>query len=311
MMYRYLFGPVPSRRLGVSLGIDLVPLKVCSFNCIFCECGRTTDLTVERREYVPTAAVIRELDDYLRGGPHLDYITFSGSGEPTLHAGIGAVISHIRAAHPSYRIALLTNGSLFSDPAVRKDVRGLDLIIPSLNAVSPGLFARINRPHASVTPEGIIDGLVALRGEFCGELWLEIFIIPGINDTPEEIALLSAAVGRIRPDRVQLNTLDRPGAVGWVQPASQAVLDWIAAAIDHPAVEVVGRPSEAPVPVLPEGIPDLILGTLRRRPCTLDDLARICGLRASEVRKYCSVLVAEGKISEKTGDRGIFYTFNP
>ncbi|MDT8357884.1 MAG: radical SAM protein [Methanomicrobiaceae archaeon] len=308
MHYQYLFGPVPSRRLGVSLGIDLVPLKTCSYNCIYCECGRTTDLTIERREYVPTDEVIGELDDYLSTAPALDYITFSGSGEPTLHRGIGRISHHIKTHYPGYRLALLTNGSLFWDPDLRKEVREIDVIIPSLDAVSSRTFKRINHPHGALSLGRIIEGLITLREEYSGEIWLEIFIIPGLNDTPEELDLFRDTIAKIRPERVQLNSLDRPGVVAWVEKAPQERLEEIAAVLDHPHVEVVGTPaSRIKIPCFHEDLLDQITSTIRRRPCTLGDLSAITGLHASELKKYLAVLLEKGIIEGKMEPRGIFY----
>ena len=308
MHYQYLFGPVPSRRLGVSLGIDLVPLKTCSYNCIYCECGRTTDLTIERKEYAPTDEVIGELDDYLSTAPALDYITFSGSGEPTLHDGIGRISHHIKTRFPGYRLALLTNGSLFCDPGLRNEVLEIDVIIPSLDAVSPHIFRKINHPHGALSIEHIIEGLVALREVYSGEIWLEIFIVPGLNDTAEEIDLFRDAIAKIRPERVQLNSLDRPGVVDWVEKAPQERLREIAAALDHPHVDVVGTPaSRTKIPCFHEDLLEQITSTIRRRPCTLGDLSAITGLHASELKKYLEVLLEKGIIEEKKEPRGIFY----
>ncbi|MDK2863513.1 MAG: hypothetical protein PWQ46_1223, partial [Methanomicrobiaceae archaeon] len=194
MAYRYLFGPVPSRRLGISLGIDLVPHKTCSFNCIYCECGQTTDLTCERREYVPTNRVIAELDDFLATAPDLDYVTFAGSGEPTLHSGIGEIISFIKDRYPRYRVAVLTNSALFTDPDVRAALMRADLVVPSLDAVSEEVFVKINRPSPGITAGQVLEGLLDFAREYTGEVWLEIFIVPGVNDTDKELRLLKDAV---------------------------------------------------------------------------------------------------------------------
>jgi wyosine [tRNA(Phe)-imidazoG37] synthetase (radical SAM superfamily) len=308
MKYRYLFGPVPSRRLGVSLGIDLVPHKTCSLNCIYCECGATTDLTVERREYVPTDRVIAELDEFLEDKPALDYITFSGSGEPTLHSGIGTILRHIREHHPAYRTALLTNGCLFYQKEVRDEVMDADVIIPSLDAATDRIFKRIDRPHRSLDIEDIISGLISLRKEFTGEIWLEMFIVPGINDTDEELAALRNALEKIRPDKIQLNTLDRPGVVDWIRAATAEELARVVASLHVPGTEQIGRPaSRTEIPSFSGDIRDTILQTIRRRPCTVDDLAAMLGLHPNEVNKYIQVLVEDGDIVEKREERGIFF----
>jgi wyosine [tRNA(Phe)-imidazoG37] synthetase (radical SAM superfamily) len=310
MTHHYLFGPVPSRRLGVSLGIDIIPAKTCSFNCIYCESGRTTNLTIERREYTPSDDIIAEIDAVLSLHPHLDYVTFSGSGEPTLHSGIGKIILHLKDHFPEYRVALLTNGSLFWMRQVRQDVLEADVIIPSLDAVSDRVFRRIDRPHRSLSTDTIIEGLEALRSEFPGELWLEVFIVPGLNDTVAELSLIKAAIRRIRPDKVQLNTLDRPGAVEWIKPLSHDQLEDIAAFLDYPNVEVIGSPVqrtavECFLPDLLEEITEM----LKRRPCTLDDLSAAFGLHRKELTKYLDILLQKGIITEKREERGIFYVY--
>ncbi|MEE4166829.1 MAG: radical SAM protein, partial [Desulfocapsaceae bacterium] len=157
-MYTYLFGPVPSRRLGISLGVDLVVHKTCSFDCIYCECGATTNLTVDRREYVPFADVVKELDDYFSNHPDPDYITFSGSGEPCLNSRIGDVINYIRSQKPDIAIAVLTNGTLLHRADVRQELLGADLVMPSLDAASLSALQTVNRPHTSINLETYIGG---------------------------------------------------------------------------------------------------------------------------------------------------------
>ena len=308
MIYKHLFGPVPSRRLGVSLGIDLVPHKTCTYDCIFCECGRTTDLTCERREYVPTEEVLEELDDYLTSHPLLDYITFSGSGEPTLHTGIGNIIHHITSRYPEYRVAILTNGCLLTDESVRMDILEADLIIPTLSAVSQDLFRKIHRPYPGLDPVQIINGLVDLRKEFSHEIWLEVFIVPGINTGAAELARLRSAIERIQPDRVQLNTLDRPGAVEWVRAAGRDELERIADYLDGEHIEIIAPAStRRELQGFSGTVQETIVSTLERRPCTVIDLAEMLGLHPAEVNKYLEVLLEEGLLEERCGERGVFF----
>ena len=228
MKLQYIFGPVISRRLGLSLGIDLIPFKTCSLDCVYCECGKTNQLVIERREYVPTAEVTAELDKYLQSNPNIDYLTFSGSGEPTLHSGLGQIIDFIKENYPRYKISLLTNSTLFPQEGVIEEVKDLDLIVPSLDAVSEDIFNKINRPISGVRAAEIIKGLESLRASFAGQLWLEIFIIPGINDHREELQLFKKALQRIRPDKIQLNSLDRLGTENWVPPVAPKDLELIA-----------------------------------------------------------------------------------
>ena len=184
-----VFGPVPSRRLGLSLGIDLLPFKTCSMDCVYCECGATTDLTCERKEYFPTDAVIAEIDSVLSKHPKIDCITFSGVGEPTLHSGIGRIIRHIRGHYPGLRICLLTNSSLLGDPQLLEELQGISLIIPSLDGSNEEELFKINRQHASVTLKSVMAGLLAFRARYPETaMWLEVFIVPGVNDSPESAA---------------------------------------------------------------------------------------------------------------------------
>lgn len=216
MAYRHLFGPVRSRRLGRSLGIDLVPANICSLDCVYCECGKTLHVTQKRAEYVPVDEVTEELDHFLLSRPEIDAITLGGTGEPTLHSGIGEILDHIKEHHPGYRIAVLTNSTLLHNPGIRKELYYADLILPSLDAVSDDIFTTINRPPPGITTDLLIDGLVQLRNEWSGPIWLEIFLIPTINTHEEELQLLRDAAVRIRPDQVHLNSLSRRGAEAWV-----------------------------------------------------------------------------------------------
>ncbi len=312
MEHRILFGPVPSRRLGRSLGIDLLADKTCTLDCVYCECGPTDELTLERKEYVPTRDVIEELDAFLAGRPALDSITFSGSGEPTLHPWIGEIINHIKDHFPEYAVTVLTNGTLLTDPVVRAELIRADRVVPSLDAVSSGAFDAVNRPAPGLDNAAILEGLVRFREEYQGQLWLEFFLVPGLNDSPDELAAIAAAAARIRPDRVQLNSLDRPPAyAGIFAPTPERLLE-VAAALDAvliPAlgfgVEIVAR-QFVPVPVetVPADAARSVLDTLRRRPLTLADVTAQTGLHVHEVHKLLAHLEETGQIS-RAGD---FYT---
>lgn len=308
MEYRYIFGPVPSRRLGISLGVDLIPPKTCSYNCIYCESGKTTNLTVERREYVPLNDVLKELDSVLKTHPRLDFVTYSGSGEPTLYSRISEVTRFVKENYPEYKTALLTNGSLFHDEKVRRDCLDIDVVIPSLDCAGETEFKKVDRPHHSLSAAVVNEGIAKFRTEYTGQIWLEIFIVPGINDTDEEIGRINDWIAKIRPDKIQLNTLDRPGAVDWIRPADDIRMQEIAGKLRHDNIEIAGKPATRSSNKAYSGdISDVILRTVRRRPCTLDDIVKITGLHMNEVNKYLGVLVAEGKITEARGERGVFY----
>mgnify|MGYP006281488289 CR=1 FL=1 len=307
-MYQYLFGPVPSRRLGMSLGVDLVPHKVCSLDCVYCECGPTTRLTLDRKEYILYRKVTAELDHYFANNPDPDYITFSGSGEPTLNSRIGDVLKYIKEHRPGIPVAVLTNGTLLHRESVRNELLDADVVLPSLDAATEKTFNRINRPPSQLNLQDYIEGLVTFRKGFSGQIWLEVFIIPGYNDHQKELDALKEAFERIRPDRIQLNTLDRPGTVEDLQPASHNQLQQIVNYWDLDRVEIISNPMRRKdIRAYREDTETAILETIVRRPCTAEDLASILGLHLNEVNKYLDVLEAEKKIRPVRQQRGIFY----
>ena len=277
-MYNHLFGPVPSRRLGISLGLDLVPMKTCTLNCIYCECGRTTHLTLNRREYVPFEEVKKELSHFLSHNPRPDYITFSGSGEPTLNSTIGDVIHFIKTQAFNIPVAVLTNGTLLFQKKVREDIKDATVIIPSLDAVTEKAFAKIVRPNPKLNINTIINGLIQLRKEYTGQIWLEIFIVPGINDTKEELTALKNAIENIRPDRVQLNTLDRPGTIQDIRSANREELESILDFWQLDNAEIIAKaPKRKNLLSYRKDAESAILETIARRPCTLQDLTELLG----------------------------------
>lgn len=307
-MYKHLFGPVPSRRLGMSLGIDLIPHKICSLNCVYCECGSTGKLTFERKEYVPTDDVYAELGDYFDRHPDPDYFTFSGAGEPTLHLHIGEVIAFLKEHRPAVPVAVLSNGSLFSDPEVRAELMLADLVLPSLDAATDLALRRVNRPLRSLKASTYVDGLIRFRKEFKGKIWLEILILPGYNDGEENLKALKAAVGRIQPDRVQLNTLDRPGTLEGLMPAPMSQLEEFASFLGGPEIEIIAPPQKkSHERAYRSDVESAILETISRRPCTLDDLASILGLHVNEINKYLRIMEDEGRLERMEQERGVFY----
>jgi len=306
MKYKHIFGPVPSRRLGLSLGVDLVPYKTCTLNCIYCECGETTNLTADLKEYIPVQSVIDELGNYLSAAPRLDYITFSGSGEPTLNIQISKVVDYIKNNFPRYKVCLLTNGTLFTAASVRSAVSEIDLIIPSLDAASENSFARINRPHNSIDCTSTIDGLTRLRSEYSGQIILEIFFVKGLNDSPEELLRLNEAIEKINPDRVQIGTLDRPGTEDWVEEVDNIRMKEIADFLCK--AELIGeyRPRRN-ISSCDDSHNSQIIRTLQRRPCTIKDLQQIINLRPVEIQKQINFLLERGTIEAEKKERGLFF----
>ncbi|MDD3321967.1 MAG: radical SAM protein [Paludibacter sp.] len=307
-MYKHLFGPVPSRRLGMSLGIDLIPKKVCSLNCVYCEVGKTTKLTLDRMEYVKYNQVIDELQQFMSNKPKIDYITFSGSGEPTLNSRIGDVLNFVKTNYPDIKTAVLTNGTLFSNPKLRIELLQADVILPSLDAASQAVFEKIDRPNSNLKIETYIQGLIDLRKEYKGKIWLEIFLLKDYNDSKEELDLLKKAILRINPDSIQLNTLDRPGTIDGLVPLSKSELQEIVDDWNLPNVEIIAAAQERTTIESYSGdIETAILETIARRPCTLDDLHDFLGVHVNEINKYLGPLEAKNKIKTIQLERGVFY----
>ncbi|MBN2571119.1 MAG: radical SAM protein [Ignavibacteriales bacterium] len=307
-MYKYLFGPVPSRRLGMSLGVDLIPRKVCSLDCVYCEVGKTTKLTLDRKEYIKFDKVTDELTNYFNNNPDPDYITFSGSGEPTLNIRIGEILQFIKRNKPDIPVAILTNGTLLYYKDVRDTLKDADVVLPSLDAATEEVFQKINRPENTLTINKYIEGLIAFRNEFKGKYWLEIFILPDYNDTDNELIELKKAILKINPDIVQLNTLDRPGTVADLRSATREELQRIIDFWKLDNVEIIAAaPERKNILSYRHDIETAIVETISRRPCTLDDLTKILGIHINEINKYLDVLESENKIETVRQERGVFY----
>ena len=307
-MYKHLFGPVPSRRLGMSLGVDLVPHKVCTLNCIYCECGATNNLTIERKEYVSYNEIINELQDFFDKNDDPDYITFSGAGEPTLNIHIGKIIDYLKTNYSKIPVAVLTNGSLLNNPEVRQELLQADVILPSLDAATDSAFKKIDRPSKNLSISNYIQGLINFRNEFKGIMWLEVMVLPGFNDDIENLTLLKKAILEIKPEKVQLNTLDRPGVIDKIRAASRIELQniielWKLNNVEIIASSAIRKDNKS----FRKDTENAIMETISRRPCTLEDLEKILGLHVNEINKYLDVLDSDNKIETYRQERGIFY----
>ncbi|NMD12569.1 MAG: radical SAM protein [Candidatus Cloacimonetes bacterium] len=313
MNYKHLFGPVLSRRLGHSLGVDVVPYKYCPLNCVYCEVQRTTQLTLQREEFFPLEEIISELDEFLKEQPPLDYITFSGAGEPTLYSRIGELIAYIKDRYPQYKLALLTNGMLLDRDDLRRDILPCDLILPSLDACSEPVFERINRPHPELSVTKLIESLVTLRKEYKGQIWLEVFIIAGVNDTQEELDCLCRAITGIKPDRVQINSLDRPAAEEWVQTADSKTLDRVSKYFKkhlQMPVEIIAKVHLEDLGLeLPQELVSNLEALLSRRPCTAEELSHSLGMHINEISKTLRQLNMDNKLDISREERGVFYAW--
>jgi len=306
---KYVFGPVPSRRLGMSLGVDTIPLKTCNWNCVYCQLGRTVPLTNKRLEYFPRNEVRTEIERILedQNRPIMDWITFVGSGEPTLHIGLGWLIQEVKSL-TDIPIAVITNGSLLYLPEVRNEITHADAVLPTLDAGNPILYRKINRPHPEITFENLVNGLIAFGKEYHGRLWLEVMLVRGLNDSLKDLHEIALVIKSIQPDEVHINIPDRPPAEGWVQPAdeegllrAQAVFGKMAKVV-RPVVkgfniDMYKNPTEA------------LINVIARHPLREEDLAQeLTQWSAKELSSALNSLVNSGKVQiiERYGCR--FYS---
>jgi wyosine [tRNA(Phe)-imidazoG37] synthetase (radical SAM superfamily) len=271
---KYVFGPVPSRRLGQSLGIDTIPLKTCNWNCVYCQLGRTMPLTNERREYVLDENILYEVEQILRshvnGG--IDWVTFVGSGEPTLHLYLGEIIRRVKTL-TALPVAVITNGSLLYLPEVRQELSLADAVLPTLDAGTAELYRKINRPHPEATFERLVDGLVAFRKQYRGKLWVEVMLIKGLNDTLQALEDIAKVLQKVKPDGVHINLPTRPPAETWVQPTDEEGL-MRAISIFGNIAEVV-HPAEGSFDLGGyENVVDAIVSIITRHPMRQDELER-------------------------------------
>ncbi len=310
--YQYLFGPVPSRRFGRSLGVDLLCERRCSFDCVFCEAGVTDVLTVERREYVPTGAVIAELHDWLAQGGRADVITLAGTGEPTLHTGLGDVIDAVHAAC-RLPVALLTNSTLFGDPAVREAAARADIVKASLSAWDDASLALLNRPVAGLTFAGLLDGLQAFRALYRGRFWLEVILVRGVNDAPDPVRRIAALANGLRAEKVQINTVVRPPAFPTAVAVDARSLAQLAALFSPPA-EVIAPHRGAGTPAGGEGgasAPPALAAMLARRPCTARDIADVTGMSLGAAEATAEQLVSTGTVRRLDKGGKCYYGVQP
>ena len=297
--FKYLFGPVPSRRLGLSLGVDLNPLKVCTENCVFCQVAQTTELTLERKEWVPTADVLAEFNRWAEQGRKADFVTLSGSGEPTMHTGFGEVLRQVKAAG-NYKTAVLSNGSLMWLPEVRRDAAQADVVKVTLSAWDEESFRKIHRPAAGLTFAKLLEGERALRAEYVGQLWVEVMLLPHFNDAPEQVRAIAEQVRTVRPDAVHLNTTTRPALAGQAVPRVpeawlRTVAPWFS-----PRAEIPVFSGQA---VSPAAMTDAdLIELLARHPIAIEALAAAAGTEAAAVEQRIADLIAAGKLAIETHD---------
>ena len=301
-----VFGPVVSRRLGMSLGVDLVPMKTCSFNCIYCQLGPTPRTTIERKRFSDIDEIVVEVSRVLSSRSDIDYITLSGSGEPTLELGIAEIIHRLKGIS-RIPIAILTNASMFSNAEARQAVMEADVILPSLDAATEEAFQKINRPHKSITLEKLVTGLEQLRQGYSGKIWLEVMLVRDVNDDELHVRKLAELVERIRPDKAQLNTVVRPPAERDVEPLDQRDMET--------ALRIFGPNAEIIADVAPErhraGVmadkESVVLSLAKRRPVTIEEISAAATLLLPETVKLVEALERAGKLLRKVHDGKTFY----
>lgn len=302
---RYVYGPVPSRRLGFSLGVDLVPYKVCTLDCIYCQLGGTTKKSVERKPYTRKDNVLGEVKKALDKKKRIDYITFSGSGEPTLNSDIGNLIREIKAL-TSIPVAVLTNGTMLFIEDVQRDLLEADIVLPSLDAVSQRMFRNINRPHDFLKIEVIVTGMKNFRKIYNGQIWLEIMLIKNFNDNSDELSRIKNAISEIQPDRVYLNTVVRPPSEIYAKPLSSAEMMSSKKFLDN-RCEIIAEFHGQPVGEA-NNVEDAIIEMAKRRPLTIFDIANVLGISESNAEKFVAKLGAKNGIKERRYDDRTYYS---
>lgn len=306
---KYVYGPVPSRRLGFSLGVDIVSYKACTLDCIYCQLGRTTQKVIKRKPYTPKEEIFKEIRVFLNKRNNIDFITFSGSGEPTLNSEIGGLIRLIKGVKEitSIPVAILTNGTLLFMEDVQKDLLEADVVLPSLDAASQHVFKKINRPHNFLNIESIINGLKGFRKIFCGQIWLEIMLIKGFNDDSKELLQIKKALSEIQPDKVHLNTVIRPPSEKYASPLNP---DEMRAARD-----LLGEDCEIIAEFHGKGyignrdLKDSIIEMTKRRPVTIIDITNLFGLSEANATKMMEGLNVKGLIREIKYKEKRYYSF--
>ena len=306
---KYVFGPVPSRRLGKSLGIDPIPLKTCNWNCIYCQLGRTAPLTLERGQYIPRHELLAEVKKELvsQDPGNVDWITFVGSGEPTLNSDLGWMIRQVKAI-TDIPVAVITNGSLLYLPEVREDLFAADAVLPTLDAGNTWLYRKINRAAPRFTFDNLVEGLCLFQQEYSGKLWIEVMLIQGMNDTPEILQELALVLNTIGPDQVQITLPTRPPAEVWVRPSDAAGLQRAEKILGKVAPVVFQEITEVHLAGM-GNLEETLLSVVTRHPMREDELMVLLNRwSAEELQTALAELDKAHKI--QTVERGghIFWT---
>jgi wyosine [tRNA(Phe)-imidazoG37] synthetase (radical SAM superfamily) len=306
-----VYGPVPSRRFGLSLGVDVVPHKTCPFDCIYCQLGETDVLMGETADLYDVETILEDVEEALADDPRPDVITLAGSGEPTLYRSLGPLIEGLHELAPDVPVLLITNGALLWREEVAEAVMKVDILAPSLDAGDPETFARINRPHPEITFERLVRGLRDVTHRFAGEIRLEVMLVAGINDSEASIGAIADVLETLRFDRIDVNSPVRPpvperGAL----PPDQGVLEKALRAFG-PKAHAIGRfPARPAVRSPSRSFSDRdkdIREMLLRRPCTVEDICSSLGMHPREVIKRLERLKSAGLVEVREGDPAPYY----
>lgn len=303
-----VFGPVPSRRLGRSLGIDVIPPKTCSFDCVYCESGPTTCLTLERQVFVPPERVIQDLRSHISDHPgQTDVLTLSSAGEPTLYAALGDLLQMVKQSFPGLPLAVLTNGSLLWDPVVREDLRWADIVIPSLDAVSSAVFQKINRPCGGLTADTILEGLHAFRKDYRGQLRVEVLLVAHHNDHPAELARLARELLAVGPDAVELNTVVRPPAFPGAAGLSLVEMEKALAHFAGLNARIIGSYQGGGICRSEDRLERRILDLLGRRPCAAMEMAQSLSVSPAQMDASVQRLLKSGSLVAYSHGGALYY----
>lgn len=301
--FKYIFGPIQSKRLGTSLGIDIVPYKACTFNCIYCQLGATTTKTTKRFHYSDTGKIKRELRLALSKNKHIDFITLAGCGEPTLNLDIAKIITAVKSI-TKIPVAILTNGSLLYRQNVRRGILKADVVMPSLDAAQAHIFRIINRPAVSLNISKIISGLRQFRKEFKGRLWLELMFVKGVNDSKANILKLKKIINQIDPDKVFVKTVTRPGQQRRVCKLDVDELKFIQNFFGKSFTQMAQNKIRAD---FFGGLEDTLLAILRRHPATFKDLFSMLKVDRQSLRCALDSLLDMKRIATENYTGQIFY----
>ena len=304
MTNKRVYGPVPSRRYGLSLGIDLLPAKACPYDCVYCQVGPTTELTCEPQTWFAPELIVRDVEQALRSGPAPGVLTLAGSGEPTLYAPLEELLGELKSRF-GLPVVLLTNGALLHLPEVARAVRLADVLAPSLDAGDPECFARINRPHPGLDFETMVAAVRAAVSNHPGEVRLEIMVVPGVNDSPQALARIEERIADLNLASIDLNTPVRPAPGRRVQAVAADRLQSLCEGFGRSCrvIAAYGGPKSDRTELSEQ----MVLEVLSRRPCTLADLQASLGASAQELEQVIERLVHAGRLHSRSGGQGQYY----